>query len=348
MQALATECMDGKPFKDCPERILNLDEAGLQRQATHNTRVLANRGQKVVFMPTDSNKESATLIAIGSADGTILPPAYIMKGQRHMSSYTAKCIYYPSSGLLLKPETHMMDGKVWIEFLKWLANQIPGGVSLNKKVLLVVDGHESRLSVDGIRTAKTLGFEVVVLPGNTTHFMQPWDQCFGAFRRAYSRLYTERSVTSLQSLDRAAWLSLVDAALFNTFSRTPTLLKDAFRKTGLVPPSVERTLEAAQLCIEQKVPEPTVDVASLPDDVQAELHVPVEHLQLQRSRQPQQHKRKMIKLDGFVTHDDWLEAYQEATQRKAPAAADPAQPKKKRGRPPGSKNKKQLVEEKSE
>ena len=148
-----TECMNGRTFRECPERIFNLDEAGLQRQATHNTRVVAARGQKTVFMPMDSNKESATLIAIGSADGTVLAPAYIMKGKCHMSNYMGKCTYYRQSAVYMKPETHMMDGKVWIKFLQCLADQIPGGVSPSKKALLVVDGHESRISVEGSRGA---------------------------------------------------------------------------------------------------------------------------------------------------------------------------------------------------
>jgi len=115
-----------------------------------------------------------------------------------------------------------------------------------------------------------------------------------------------------------------------------------------VPQSPEQTLQAAQGCMQQEVPKPTVDTATLPHDIQAELHVPVEHLQLQRSRQPQQEKRKQLKLDGFVTGAGWLEAYAAAMKSKGAAAADPSQPKKKRGRPPGSKNKKKLEEEESE
>jgi hypothetical protein len=167
-----------------------------------------------------------TLIAIGSADGTVLPPAYIMQGQCHMSNYLGKCHYYPNSGLFLKKETHMMD--------------------------------------------------------------------------------------------------------------------------GLVPQSPELTLQAAKICMQQEVPKPTVDKATLPHDLQAELHVPVEHLQLQRSRQPQQEKRKMLRIDGFVTQEGWSQAFNQNAKAKAAAAPGPSQPKKKCGRPPGSKNKRKLVEEDSE
>lgn len=348
MQALDTECMPGRTFRQCPDRIFNLDEAGLQRQPTHHKRVVAAKGQKVIFMPTDANKESATLIAIGAADGTVLAPAYIMQGQCLMSDYTGKCYHYPKSAIYMKKETHMMDGRVWIKFLEWLAGHIEGGVSPSKKALLVVDGHESRISMDGIDEAIKLGFEVVILPPNTTHFFQPWDLIFGAFRRKYASLFTERCSTSLQRLDRATWLSIVDAALHNTFVEHPDRLKLAFEKAGLVPQSPEQTIAAAQLCMQQKVPEPTVDTATLPADIQAELHVPLEHLQLMRSRQPQQEKRKMLKVDGFVTSEGWKQAYQKATQRKGDAASDPSGPKKKRGRPHGSKNKKKLEEEESE
>lgn len=349
MQALDAACMPGKTFRACPERIFNLDEAGVQRQPTRNPRVLAGRGQKVVYMPADGNKESVTLIATGSATGTILPPAYIMAGQCHMSDYMAKCHYYPDSGIILKKETHMMDGKVWKDFLCWLADTIPGGVSPSKKALLVVDGHESRISLEGIQEAIDLGFDVVILPGNTTHFFQPWDQCFGAFRRAYADLYAEQMATAYSpKLEKGAWLSLVDAALHNTFNKSPDLLKEAFQKTGLWPPSPEQTLKAAKACTQQETPKPAVDKATLPHDIQAILHVPVQHLQLQRARQPQQEKRKMLRMDGFVTSASWLKAYKESEERKAAAAPDPSKPKKKGGRPPGSKNKKKVAEEESE
>jgi hypothetical protein len=152
-------------------------------------------------------------------------------------------------------------------------------------------------------------------------------------------------------LDRPTWISLVDSALYNTFSKWPMRLKEAFQKAGLVPQSLEQTLTAAKATLEQEVPKPTVDTATLPHDIQAELHVPVEHLQLQRSRQPQQEKRKQLRMDGFVTGPGWLEAYEQTLKPKgaaAPNPADPTQPKKRRGRPPGSKNKKKPVEEDSE
>jgi hypothetical protein len=53
-------------------------------------------------------------------------------------------------------------------------------------------------------------------------------------------------------------------------------------------------------------------------------------------------------MDGFVTGLGWLEAYQKTLKSKGAAAPDPLQPKKKRGRPPGSKNKRKLEEEDSE
>jgi hypothetical protein len=36
-------------------------------------------------------------------------------------------------------------------------------------------------------------------------------------------------------------------------------------------------------------------------DIQAILHVPVQHQQLQGARQPMQEKRKMLRMNGFIT-----------------------------------------------
>ena len=39
--------------------------------------------------------------------------------------------------------------------------------------------------------ARELGIDILILPGKSTHFLQPWDQIFGSFRSHYSRLYSE-------------------------------------------------------------------------------------------------------------------------------------------------------------
>ena len=38
---------------------------------------------------------------------------------------------------------------------------------------------------------------------------------------------------------------------------------------------------------------------------------PVEHRQLERTRRPQQRKRRQIKVSGFITSDDWLAIWEE-------------------------------------
>ena len=74
-----------------------------------------------------------------------------------------------------------------LQMLHQLAMNIPGGVSQLNRFLLIADGHESRLNTSAINQARQLSFDVFLLPGNCTHFLQPWDQIFGVCGCAFCR-----------------------------------------------------------------------------------------------------------------------------------------------------------------
>jgi hypothetical protein len=120
---------------------------------------------------------------------------------------------------------------------------------LSNKFLLIVDGHESRLGITSINQAKELGYAVIVLPPNCTHFMQPWDRIFGSVKAQYSRLFTaycgQQEITGPVKISRPTFVGLTATAMHNAFTDKPDLLKDAFTKAGLYPPSLEKILAAA-------------------------------------------------------------------------------------------------------
>jgi hypothetical protein len=159
-----------KRLKDCPWRIFN--EAGLQRAPSrHGKRFVAPKGCKMPYIPSECNRESVTILAWGNATGDCMSPIFIWKGKTYPKNYLANTA---SSGFTpacrAKEDSRMMDGRVWVECLQFMASQIKGGVSPTNKVLLIVDGHTSRLTCEGVDQARELGFEIMVLPGHCTHF----------------------------------------------------------------------------------------------------------------------------------------------------------------------------------
>ena len=100
MQVLQTQCCiddDGKPlsYADCPDRVFNMDEAGLQRLLDTMGKVL-HFGKEVPVMPIDVNKESISMVCWGNHK-RCMPPAYIYKGTTVPHNYLASCRYFRSA-----------------------------------------------------------------------------------------------------------------------------------------------------------------------------------------------------------------------------------------------------------
>jgi len=122
MQVLQTQCcvVDGKPmsYLDCFWRIFNMDEAGLQRLLDQMGKIL-HFGKEVPAMPIDVDKTSISLVCWGNYQ-RCMPPAYIFKGTTIPHNYLSGCKYFRSA-MFAKTETHMMDGEVFTEWLKWMS-----------------------------------------------------------------------------------------------------------------------------------------------------------------------------------------------------------------------------------
>ncbi len=140
-------------------RIGNGDETGWQREHTFSQGVMP-KGEKVSFRPGIESKESFTMFAWGTAEGTVLPPMYIFKGSVQLQNYMANA-HWKGSACFLKKDTHFIDGEVFAEMLVEMAKCVPGGVSPTNRFLLILDGHESRLSVDALKQAKLVGFDIL-------------------------------------------------------------------------------------------------------------------------------------------------------------------------------------------
>ncbi|KAG1671533.1 hypothetical protein FOA52_011253 [Chlamydomonas sp. UWO 241] len=322
----------GRPalrFRDCPHRIYNDDEAGLQHaSARHGRRFVAPKGVKMPYIPCECNRESVTMLCWGNATGECMSPIFIWQGKTYPQNYLANTA---SSGFTpacrAKQDSHMMDGRVWVGCLAWMATQIKGGVSPTNKVLLIVDGHTSRLTCEGVDEARAVGFEVMVLPGHCTHFVQPWDKVFGAFRKKYEDLYVAAALTRKGSftLSKLMWLSLVCSALRNMVDDTPNIHKGAWKKTGLWPLDKVVVLAAARgasSAAEAWLTKPVVEVTDA--DVLAILTIPMDRTgqQLAAARvAPVRKIRQLLRITCCITSDEI------AAQRLATPPASP---------PPGS------------
>ena len=70
------------------------------------------------------------------------------------------------------------NAEIFLEFLKHLFYHIK--YSVDQPVLLLLDNHESHVSIEGITLAKERGIIMLTFPPHTSHKLQPLDR--GVFR----------------------------------------------------------------------------------------------------------------------------------------------------------------------
>ncbi|KAL4440096.1 hypothetical protein ABPG75_003097 [Micractinium tetrahymenae] len=207
------------PYSAGPDRILNIDESGVQR-CTGSSKVIVVTGSRVAATQGSTCKESLILVAVGAASWRKMDSHYIICGGCHSANLAAHAD--PGSTVLLKKESSMMDGTAWAGLLPQIAATMPGGVTPQHRALLIVDSHGSRLTDEALAAARRVGFDVFVLPGGSTDELQPWDQAAG--------------------MTRQQWIALLTAAQRRACASNPDLLKNAFRKCGLWPFNPEAVL----------------------------------------------------------------------------------------------------------
>ena len=76
----------------------------------------------------------------------------------------------------------------WIShFIRCLRNE--PGVYLDNRHLLVLDGHNSHVTLEVVRTAMEAGVDIIFLPSHTSHALEPLDvACFAPFKAAFRKL----------------------------------------------------------------------------------------------------------------------------------------------------------------
>jgi hypothetical protein len=205
------------------------------------------------------DKLSTTAIAVSTAAGQVLPPVYISKGQYATHNVLQHCTRYPQSAIMYKPESHMVDGEVFIKLMEHLTTIIPGGVGKDNRVLLILDGHSSRTSWGVKQRAFQLGFDLLLMPPNATHLLQPLDQVFNSVKARFGEVLQMAASDSVGRGEAefnpplSQLLGLVDYSIATTIGITPpkgpTPLQHAFNKCGLWPPTKEGLLAAAAVSL---------------------------------------------------------------------------------------------------
>jgi hypothetical protein len=159
-----------------PNRIINLDEAGVNHNATGRY-VVARRGATSTHRQTDASRVRHSFVATIAADGTAAPAFLIEPGQRKTTALTDYLVGCPPNWECTVSRNGYMTSSTMLEFArhlaKWetLANRPPHEWSL-----LILDGYNSHTVDPAVLQAfRDSRLHAVSLPSHTTAELQPCD-----------------------------------------------------------------------------------------------------------------------------------------------------------------------------
>ena len=213
-----------------PNDIYNLDETGVHT-VQEPGKVVTQRGLKQVGSITPAERgELVTLLYTISASGVVLPPMFIFPRVNYRDHFIKGA---PNGSLGKARSTGWISEELFLEYIDFLAEKTR--CSIDKKILVILDNHESHISLDVIDKSKEKGVILLTIPPHTSHKLQPLDRtCYKSFKQAYNLAFDNfmrtnpgKKVTIYDIPD------LVNSA--HSYAFTHANIVSGFKNTGIYP-----------------------------------------------------------------------------------------------------------------
>lgn len=211
-------------------RIFNLDETATTT-VQKSQKILAQKGVKQVSKATSAERGTlVTTCCIINALGNSIPPVMIfprVNFKEHMTSGA------PAGTLGLATKAGWMNSECFVQvihhFIKYTAS------SKENPTLLLMDNHESHLSIEAIDLCKENGVTVLTIPPHCTHKLQPLDV---SVMKPFHTFY-DAAVDSWMMSHPGETFSIynVGHCVGIAYPRgvTPVNITAGFKKTGIFP-----------------------------------------------------------------------------------------------------------------
>lgn len=217
-------------YKFQPQDIWNMDETALT--TVHRPpKVIAERKARQVGQVTSAERGVlVTGVCAVSASGSFIPPMMVFP----RVNYKAHMIIGAPPGTLgVANPSGWMSSEL---FIKWLQHFIENArVTKDKPALLIMDNHDSHISIEGIELAKDNGLTLLTFPPHCSHKLQPLDvTVYSPLKRYYN---DAGNSWQLQNPGQALTIYNIAHLLGIAFPRamTPSTITSGFRTTGIWP-----------------------------------------------------------------------------------------------------------------
>ena len=169
-------------YKFEARQIFNLDETGVTT-VQNPSRIVAAKGTKQVGSITSAERgQLVTVVYAICGNGSVIPPMFIFPRKNYRDHF----IHGGPQGSIGKAApSGWINEKLFIEYLSHFA--VHTQCSKENMVLLILDNHESHISLAAVDKCRELGIVLLSIPPHTSHRLQPLDKSvFGPFKHAYN------------------------------------------------------------------------------------------------------------------------------------------------------------------
>ena len=147
----------------------------------------AKRGSRFVYSVVPNKHEWLIVLTCIKAAGQSNPGFYIFKGKCIRRNYIICC--EDGAAMAMQPKAWMTQFLFsnWItHFINYLSKR--GGISRDRRHLLIVDGHNSHVTLEVVIKVIDVGLDLLTLPSHTSHRLQPLDvNIFAPFKKSFKR-----------------------------------------------------------------------------------------------------------------------------------------------------------------
>lgn len=162
--------------------IYNVDETGLTT-VQRPSKIIATKGTKQVGAITSAERGTLITLALAvSASGNSVPPFLIFPRKKFKNIMLANappgCVGAVHPSGWMTNENFLLFVQHFVQFTR---------CSKEKPILLILDNHESHLSIPVLNFCKTNGVVLLSFPPHTSHKLQPLDRAvFGPLKRYFN------------------------------------------------------------------------------------------------------------------------------------------------------------------
>jgi hypothetical protein len=185
--------------------------------------VIAKTGAKRMLSIISNQREWLSVLVYVNAARRVIPSFYIFQGKRFRQNYIQHCKV---------GATMAMQRRAWMTaYLFIAAIQRTTRILPTQRHLLILDRHNSHITLEVARAAKSIGIDLINLPSHTSYALQSLDvsvfKPFKQFFREYRDFWMSKHVN--QSTNKeclAQWVSLSlwksNIISLNSLSLNPT------------------------------------------------------------------------------------------------------------------------------